>query len=214
MHYGQPSIRRQQSWDADARLIHGAAQGDTSAQCELWRQALPVARRTARCLLGRSQDLDDAIQASLLAVLRSAPRFHGRSSLNTWVTRITTRTTLRLVQKQRGLVPLEAVEVVYTPESVTARGEELPRKVWEYLEQLPELQRQAIVLRHGLDYSVGDIAEATESSPNTVKYRLKEALAKMRRLVRRDLAVERAVTTEVGTPTIPAGSSSFGLTAK
>jgi RNA polymerase sigma-70 factor (ECF subfamily) len=151
-----------------------------------------VVERTARRLLGKSQDLDDAIQASLLAVLRSASRFHGRSSLSTWVTRVTTRTTLRLAQKQRGLVPREAIEIATPPDSTMTRRDALPRGVWEYVEQLPEPQRQAILLRHGLDYSVGDIAEATETSPNTVKYRLKEALAKMRRLVRQDLAVRGA----------------------
>jgi RNA polymerase sigma factor (sigma-70 family) len=57
------------------------------------------------------------------------------------------------------------------------------------LRQLPEPQRVAVVLRYGLDYSVNEIAQATETSPNTVKYRLKEALAKMRRLVHRDRAL-------------------------
>jgi RNA polymerase sigma factor (sigma-70 family) len=59
----------------------------------------------------------------------------------------------------------------------------------DYLDQLPLQQRVAIVLRHGLDYTVDEIADATATSRNTVKYRLKEALSTIRRLVRRDLAM-------------------------
>ena len=189
---GRVSARQGQSWDADAKLTQAAARGDTNAQRELLQRALPVARRTARYLLGRSQGLDDAVQATLLAVLRSAPRFQGRSSLITWVARIATRTTLRLAQKQRALVPAGALDVIPAPDLAEGKSDEIPRRVWEYLEQLPQPQRVAIVLRYALDYSVDDIAEATESSPNTVKYRLKEALAKLRRLVRQDLAIRGA----------------------
>lgn len=186
---GSVSAAQRQSWDADSKLVQAAARGDTTAQRELLQRALPVARRTARYLLGRSQDVDDAVQATLVAILSSAARFQGCSSLATWVTRIATRTTLRLAQKQRGLVPTEALEGLAAPERAVGRTEETPRKVWDYLERLPAPQRVALVLRYTLDYSVEDIAEATESPPDTVKYRLKEALAKVRRLVRQDLAV-------------------------
>jgi RNA polymerase sigma-70 factor (ECF subfamily) len=186
---GAVSVAQRQSWDADSKLVQSAAGGDAKAQRELLHRALPVARRTARYLLRRSQDVDDAVQATLLAVLNSAARFRGCSSLATWVGRIATRTTLRLAQKQRALVPTGELEKLPAPERSEYEAEETPRTVWEYVECLPELQRVAIVLRYKLDYSVDDIAEATESPPDTVKYRLKEALTKIRRLVRQDLAV-------------------------
>lgn len=181
------SARDRDPWEADARLTHAAAKGDPAAQRELLRRALPVVRRTVWHLLGRSQDTEDAIQATLLAVLHSLGRFEGRSRLDTWVTRIAIRTTLRLAEKQRALVPVDMPES--EPTLPTSRGafEELPRRVSEYLAYLPPVQRVAVVLRHGLDYTVDEIAEATEASRNTVKYRLKEALATIRRLVRRDL---------------------------
>jgi RNA polymerase sigma-70 factor (ECF subfamily) len=177
-----------ESWEAECKLTQAAARGRPDAQRQLLQRALPVVRRTVRYLLRSSQDVDDAVQSSLLAVLDSAGRFAGRASLNTWVTRITTRTTLRYAQKQRTLVPADQLDVAVEPVS-GHREEEFPRRVWEYLEKLPEPQRVAIVLRHGLDYGVQEIAEVTESSPNTVKYRLKEALEKIRRLVRLDLSL-------------------------
>jgi RNA polymerase sigma-70 factor (ECF subfamily) len=169
--------------------MQAAASGDTTAQHELLQRTLPIARNTARRLLGRSQEEEDAVQATMLAVLRSASRFRGQSSLATWVTRIGTRITLRLMSKQRVLVPAESVESVPAPSPTESRTDELPRPVSEYLDRLPSPQRVAIVLRYGQDYAVDDIAAATGTSRNTVKYRLKTAVATVRRLVRQDLTV-------------------------
>jgi RNA polymerase sigma-70 factor (ECF subfamily) len=186
------SVRQESSWDADAKLIHAAAKGDAQAQRELLACALPIARRTARYLLGPSQDVDDAVQSSMLAVLDAAARFEGRASLKTWVTRITTRTTLRLAQKQRALVPVEAIEQSQAARPAEGRAEEVVAPVQEYVERLPHPQREAFLLRYALDYRVHEIADATQCSPNTVKYRLKEALARLRRMVRQDLAIRGA----------------------
>ena len=186
---GGSSSPREESWDTDAKLMQAAASGDTTAQRELLQRTLPIARNTTRRLLGRSQEEEDAIQATLLAVLRSAPRFRGQCSLATWVTRIGTRVTLRHMSKQRVLVPAESIESVPAPLPAKSRTDQLAMPVSEYLDRLPSPQRVAIVLRYGQEYSVDDIAEATGASRNTVKYRLKTAVATVRRLVRQDLAV-------------------------
>jgi RNA polymerase sigma-70 factor (ECF subfamily) len=186
------SAMQEPSWDADTKLIQAAAKGNAEAQRELLDRALPIARRTARYLLGPSQDVDDAVQASMLAVLNAASRFEGRSSMKTWVTRIATRTTLRLAQKQRTLVPVEALDPSQPSAAADSRADDVIAPVREYVERLPPPQREAFLLRYALDYRVGEIAEATACSPNTVKYRLKEALARLRRMVRQDLAIRGA----------------------
>jgi RNA polymerase sigma-70 factor (ECF subfamily) len=186
---GRSSARHPEQWDNDAKLARAAARGDNDAQRKLCQCALPVARHTARHLMGRDQDVEDAIQATLLEVLRSVPRFRGQSSLATWVARIATRTTLRLAKKRSDLVPTEALESLPAPSRTDSRADELPRPVTEYLARLPDPQRVALVLRYGQDHTVDDIAEATGCSRNTVKYRLKKALATIQRLVRQDLAI-------------------------
>lgn len=183
-----PPSGREEAWAEDAKLTRAAARGDEAAQRRVLEQALPIIRHTARQLSRSSADVDDAVQASLLAVLQATPRFRGDSSLATWVTRITTRVTLRLMSKQRTLVPTETLEPLPS-DPPEGRVEQIPRPISEYLDRLPHLQRDAIVLRYALDYTVDDIAEATEISRNTVKYRLKEALSTLRRLIRQDLAI-------------------------
>jgi RNA polymerase sigma factor (sigma-70 family) len=96
-----------------------------------------------------------------------------------------------LARKQRSLVLTEGLDGLLATEPASSRNDQIPRSISVYLNELPEPQRVAIVLRYGLDFSIEDIAEATESAPNTVKYRLKEALAKLRRLIRQDLSIRR-----------------------
>jgi RNA polymerase sigma-70 factor (ECF subfamily) len=58
--------------------------------------------------------------------------------------------------------------------------------VRQYLDRLSEPQCTVLLLRHGFGYSIEEIAEITEVSPNTVKDRLLRARATIRRLMRRE----------------------------
>lgn len=68
-------------------------------------------------------------------------------------------------------------------------GHGVPRALVEYLAELPETRRVALVLRHVLGYSVEEIAELTEVSPNTVKDRLLQAREQVRKTLRRELSL-------------------------
>jgi RNA polymerase sigma-70 factor (ECF subfamily) len=145
----------------------------------------------ARALLRHSADADDATQASLLEILRAAESFRGDGSFDGWADRIAVRTTLRLARQRRvrGLRvdDTEPDAIAEEPPHDSLR-EMLPRELSEYLAELPEIRRTALVLRHALGYSIEEIAELTGVSPNTVKDRLLAAREQVRRHVRRDLA--------------------------
>jgi RNA polymerase sigma-70 factor (ECF subfamily) len=64
-----------------------------------------------------------------------------------------------------------------------------PRPLVEYLAELPETRRVALVLRHVMGYSIEEIAELTEVSPNTVKDRLLRAREQVRKTLRRELSL-------------------------
>jgi RNA polymerase sigma-70 factor (ECF subfamily) len=151
----------------------------------------PRIARIARALLRDAADADDATQASLLEILRSAPRYRGDGSFDGWADRIAVRTTIRVARQRRvrGL-RIEAAEPDSLPSEPAPESyrDELPRDVKEYLGDLPEARRTALVLRHALGYSIDEIAELTGVSPNTVKDRLLAAREQVRKLVRRDIA--------------------------
>ena len=84
----------------------------------------------------------------------------------------------------------EAHELLGAP-AAERRSEALPRDVREYLDELPEAQRHAVILHHALGHSVDEIAAATGVSADTVKGRLKLGTAALRKRIRQDIAIGR-----------------------
>src|SRR5690606_27390437 len=65
----------------------------------------------------------------------------------------------------------------------------VPRPIVDYLAELPETRRVALVLRHVMGYSIDEIAELTGVSPNTVKDRLLQGREQLRKNIRREIAI-------------------------
>jgi RNA polymerase sigma-70 factor, ECF subfamily len=164
-----------------------------AAQEEVVRRVMNRTAAVCRSILGAREEHTDATQAALEAVLRSAPRFRGECSLETWSERIAARTALRLARRQR-LFRLfasrdeEDAALALPAAPVENSADELPRPLQQYLDALPAARREVLALRYRLDYSVAEIAAATDLKVDTVKYRLKQGLEQLRALVRRDLA--------------------------
>ena len=173
-------------------LVSLAAAGDTDAQRCLVERLQRRVHGISLSILGNALDAEDTTQAILVEILRSAGNFRGES-LHGWADRIAVRTAIRHARQRRiratQCEPREDVdEMAQYPED-DSRDQQLPRSIVEYLALLPETRRVAIVLRHVMDYSVEEVAEMTEVSPNTVKDRLLHARAQLRRLIRRDLSL-------------------------
>jgi RNA polymerase sigma-70 factor, ECF subfamily len=148
--------------------------------------------RIASALLRHAADAEDAAQVALMEIVKAAPSFRGESSLEAWADRIAVRTSMRFARKRR-LVTVKNDSSVEPDElhapAAADWGDELPRSIHAYLDELPEARRTVLVLRHAMGYSVDEIAELTGVSVNTVKDRLLQSREQVRRMVRRELAV-------------------------
>lgn len=178
---------------ADVELVRRAVAGDRRATAWLVKRIMPRVRRIARALARVSADADDATQNAMVRIVRSLPSYRGRSRFENWAKRIAVRATLRYLEtERRRQVPgqPECPDGVASPTGGwTGLHEALPRDVREYLAELPTAQRSAIVLRYALDYSIEEIANLTEVSPNTVKGRLRLGTKTLRKLVRREIGI-------------------------
>lgn len=180
----------------DVVLARKASTGDRTAQSIVARRVLPRVRKVARSLATSTADADDAAQHALLEVLRSCHSFRGDASLERWAARIATRAALRHLQRERKRST--AGEEVVEDSAAIAPGpslaDDLPRGLQAYLRELPEAQRNALVLHHALGYSLDEVAELTDVSPNTVKGRLRLGLAALRKHVRREQRIGAPTT--------------------
>lgn len=180
--------------DGDTRLARDAAT-DKAARDAIVRRVQPRVVRLCASLLRGAHDADDAAQLAIIEILRSAPTFRGESTLEAWADRIAVRTAIRVARERRlasvrGNSELDPDDIPVQSASSDA-AESIPRSILAYLDELPEVRRTVLVLRHAMGYSVPEIAEYTGVSVNTVKDRLLSAREQVRKMVRRELSTGR-----------------------
>lgn len=187
----------------ETRLIARCLAGDREAQEALLRRYQQMVYRIAYNMLGNPEDALDACQDSLVAMLRSLPRFRGESSLSTWVYRVAVNTC---IMKHRSLrtrtrvvvdIPLdEAQSAIQAPQpEAVAASREAQAAVREHIASLPPEFRAVVVLREMEGLSYEEIADALQVPLGTVQSRLSRG----RRLLReRFLADQRICTPRSG----------------
>ncbi len=179
--------------DADVALLRAVSRADARAEVELIRRLMPVLRAAARTILGNGSDADDGVQIALLRVLERASTYRGEAALEGWARTIGVRACLRLGETLRRHRPTSDEPIDEQPPAATddddALVDELPGSITEYLERLPDNQREALVLRHALGYSVLEVAELLNVPIDTAKSRLLFGLRALRKAIRRDRLV-------------------------
>jgi RNA polymerase sigma-70 factor (ECF subfamily) len=92
----------------DAELVARCVAGDRAAQRLLFTRLRPQVLRHLSFLTRRRLEIDDIAQDVFLEIFRSLRGFQGRSSLATWVHRITVRVTYRQLRRRwKGAPPPE-----------------------------------------------------------------------------------------------------------
>ncbi|MFI0479863.1 sigma-70 family RNA polymerase sigma factor [Actinomadura sp. 9N215] len=84
----------------ESELLTRARAGDTAAFDGLVARYRGELKAHCYRMLGSPQDAEDGLQETLLAAWRGLPGFEGRSSLRTWLYRISTNACLRLASKR------------------------------------------------------------------------------------------------------------------
>jgi len=169
------------------------AAGDPAAQHALVVRLQARAHHIADSILRAGADSEDALQAGLLEVLKSACGFRAESTLERWADRIVVRQVMRVARartQSRQRLDFDAELDDLTPSvPEPAATDDLPQPIQFYLEQLPEQLRSVLVLRHSLDHSIQEIADALGLAQSQVKKRLLRANHLMRRMIRRDRVI-------------------------
>lgn len=191
----------------DAERDGGARTADLEAQLDGYRKEL-----TGYCyrMLGSSFDAEDAVQTALVRAWRALDRFDGRSSLRTWLYRITHNVCLDMLRgKQRRAMPMDMGPV--STADVTL-GEPLAGETWlepiatgravaddidpaeravqseairlafvAALQELPPKQRAVLILREVLRWPAVDVAALLDTTVAGVNSALQRARATLDR---------------------------------
>jgi RNA polymerase sigma-70 factor (ECF subfamily) len=185
-----PELRRPRCMDnirrwSEAELVAGCRAGQREALDALVSAYQDRLLRLATALAGPGAAAD-LVQETLLAAVRSFPRFRGESQLSTWLISIL-RNQFSLYlrgRKKWQLAPLpEKGDCLPAPEPSTVDDE--VRELLDRVKDLPEDLRTTLILFHvdGLKYA--DIARVMECPIGTVRSRLFEARERLKKLVTR-----------------------------
>jgi RNA polymerase sigma-70 factor, ECF subfamily len=177
--------------DVPDELVAAAMAGDHSAVGRILAIVRPLVVRYCRARLGRvdrsSVSADDVAQEVCLAVLTALPgyRVQGRPFL-AFVYGIASH---KVIDAHRAATRNRAEPVADLPDSMeTSDGPEqralrveLSNDMARLLEQLPEKQREILVLRVVVGLSAEETAEAVGSTPGAVRVAQHRALARLRK---------------------------------
>jgi RNA polymerase sigma factor (sigma-70 family) len=161
---------------SDDRLARRATSGDQQAFGAIYRRYHQRLYRYCLALVGNPEDAQDALQNTMVKVMRALPGEERRIELKPWLYRIAHNESIDLLRRRRETSEID-------PELVArgaGLGEEVEvrerlRRLIADLDQLPDRQRGALVMRElgGLDFA--EIAAALGTSAAVARQTLYEA---------------------------------------
>jgi RNA polymerase sigma factor (sigma-70 family) len=175
---------------------------------ETWRAHATQILRVTQRITNNREDAEDALQDSFLRAHVHLHDFDGRSSIGTWLTRITINSALVILRKRAGTaqVSIDNAGAPCTEALALIPSDQAPSPESHYA----ELEEQAIVrsaigtlrpsIRRALELqtleerSVKEIAERMGVSVSAAKSRMFHARAALRRSLRAKLSRRSAPT--------------------
>lgn len=132
------------------------------------------------------EDAADLSQETFLKVFQGLRKFKRQSSFHTWLYRITVNLCINFLRKKRSryFVELDKTHSVDHPDVLyRLEIEELQMRMSDAVNELPEKQRIAVILRiyHGLSHK--EISDILGCSVGTVKANYFHALRNLRKFV-------------------------------
>lgn len=174
--------------DPDVQLMLEFKAGDQTALEALMRKYYPRILNFIYRFLGNRQVAEDLTQEVFLKVYKSAFKYTPRSQFQTWLYTIAKNTALNELRRKRGLF-------VSTDQTFNSDGNELTKEIADFetapdkdlmhkekaamirqaIDDLPEKQRMAVILRRFEDFSYAEIAATLKVSDKAVKSLLSRA---------------------------------------
>ncbi len=176
---------------SDEALLVAFGNGDREAAQALTLRLTPRVLGFAARMLNDRAEAEDVAQEAMLRLWRQAPEWRqGEAKVTTWLYRVVSNLCTDRLRKSRG----QALDSVPEPEDESPGAEaglqqEARAKALEQaLQELPERQRQAVILRHIEGFSNPEIAQVMDIGVEAVE----SLTARGKRALAANLAPRRA----------------------
>jgi len=173
--------------DPDEDLVRRVGQGDPAAIQAMVARKLPRMLALAQRMLGDPVEAEDVAQEAMLRAWRQAPRWTpGKAKFDTWLHRVALNLCYDRLRRRRE-IPTDTLPERPDDSAPPNRGllaADVGVRVDAALAQLPERQREAIVLCHYQELTNIEAAALMKVSVDA----LESLLARGRRALRQALA--------------------------
>jgi RNA polymerase sigma-70 factor, ECF subfamily len=185
----------------DLALMQRIKNGDPDAFQELVEIHQHRVVGTVAKMLGDETEAEDVAQQVFVRVWRSAARYEPTAKFTTWLFKITRNLVFNEMRRRKRHVaisldqprdsederPLQAADHSSKAPDTAVLDEEMMGAIQKAIEELPETQRMAIVLRRYEETPYEEIAEILELSIPAVKSLLFRARTELREKLKRYL---------------------------
>lgn len=188
---------------SDARLTERAVGGDQRAFAAIFRRYHQSLYRFCLAIVGNPEDAQDALQNTMIKVMRALPGEERAIELKPWLYRIAHNESIDLLRRRRETRELDLDQVAPgygLAEDVETR--ERLRRLLVDLRELPERQREVLVMREMAGLGFDEIGTALETTGAVARQTLYEARQSLRQMAEgREMdcdAVTRALSEDDG----------------
>ena len=176
----------------DELLLRRAQQGDPEAFEQLMQPLEQLVWRICWHYTGNRENAEDCGQETMIRIWRSLDSYRGECALESWVYRIAANCCMDFLRKKKrdksvSVEPMReqgfdpADPSPGTEEQAVAADEQ--RRLREAVAQLPEEQREALILTQLEKIPYEETAKALGVSEGTVKSRVNRAKARLKEIL-------------------------------
>ena len=174
--------------DPDAMLMLAYARGDLAAFEALYARHRGMLYRFLLRSVRDPHRTDELFQETWSRVISARTRYQPQAKFSTWLLQIAHNLMIDSIRRQRPMAGADETEITLANLATPEREQpehalsdfERRRGLQRAIEQLPEEQRIAMLLRMEQDLSLEEIATVTGTGRETVKSRLRYAMTRLR----------------------------------
>jgi RNA polymerase sigma factor (sigma-70 family) len=168
---------------SDERLARRAIKGDERAFAAIFDRYHQRLYRYCVTIVGNAEDAQDALQNTMVKVLRALPGEERRIELKPWLYRIAHNESVELLRRRRETRELDpGLPAPGGGLAAEAASRERLRQLLSDLDQLPERQRGVLVMRELAGLEFAEIGTALGTSPAVARQTLYEARLGLRQM--------------------------------
>ena len=171
------------------RLITSIAKGDQEAFKHLYNMFSERVYNTAISYVQNYQDAEEVTQDVFVSIAKNAGNFQGKSSLSTWIYRITVNTSLNHIKKKKRLSFLKLINFEkdhpdFEHPGILLENKENAKFLFKAIEELSDNQKTAFILSFVEELPRQEVADVMEISLKAIESLLQRAKKNLREILK------------------------------